>query len=48
MIFEYLKESAKESVTRLVKGLFKVQKVIIRGLFYKHKKGASNHELDAR
>ena len=47
-MFEYLKESIKESVIRLIKGLFKVRKVIIRGLFYKYKKGASNHELDAR
>ena len=47
-MFEYLKESAKESITRLVKGLFEVRKVIARGLFYRHRKGASNHELDAR
>ena len=45
-MFEYLKESIREFVTRLVKGLFKVWKVIIRRLFYKYKKEANNRELD--
>ena len=45
-MFEYLKESTREFITRLVKGLFKVRKVVIRELFYKYKKRASNHELD--
>ena len=45
-MFKYLKESARESTIRLVKGLFKVWKVIIRGLFYKYKKRVSNYELN--
>ena len=45
-MFEYLKESVREFVIRLVKDLFKVRKIIVRGLFYKYKKRTSNHELN--
>ena len=35
-MIECLKESAKESIAKLIEGLSEARKVVARGLFYRH------------